>query len=85
MEFDLCLDICCDDRHLEHVGKVLSERGRVDLLDMASGQIGKLAQGLDIALITLDGNDVDCDAGLLGNRADLYVEVVSSFLFLLSQ
>ena len=85
MEFDLRLDICCDHRHLEHVSKVLGEASWVDLLDLATSEIGEPAQGLDIALITLNGNDIDSDASLLGNRTDLHIKVVSSFLFFLSQ
>ena len=54
VQFDFRLNLGCDDRFGEHAGEVLGQSGRVHPFYVAACEICEFAQGVDVALVTLD-------------------------------
>ena len=83
VQSDLGLNLGRDNGLGEHAGEVLGESGRIDSFDVTTCKIGKLAEGIDVALVALDRDDVDGHTSLLRDLTDLCVEAVSLLLVLL--
>lgn len=76
VQLDLCFDVSRDHGLSQHVCEVLHQSGRVDTFDLATGELSERAETVEVALVTLDRDDVDCDAGGTRNLADALVELL---------
>lgn len=83
MELDLCFNFGCDDWNCKHVCKVLRQSRRVDPLNIATSEVCKPAQRFNIALVSFNRDNINCDTGFLGNLSYLSVEIVCLNLLLL--
>lgn len=75
VQLDLGLDLRGNYWKGQDIGEVLGEGNWAHALDLATGELSKLAQGVDLALVAFDAYDVDRDASLLSNLADALVEL----------
>ena len=76
MEFNFGFDLSCDHWQCQDIRKVFGQVSWVYALDLATSQLGKLADVFNLAFIARDRDDVDSYAGLLGNLANALVELV---------
>ena len=76
MEFNFGFDLSCDHWQGQDIRKVFGQVSWVYALDLATSQLGKLADVFNLAFIARDRDDVDSYAGLLGNLANALVELV---------
>ena len=59
MQFDFELHVGGNDWHGEDVCKVFGELNGVHSFDLSTGQFGKFAQLIEVALVSGDGDHVD--------------------------
>lgn len=78
MQLDFGFDLRGNHRNRKHIGEIFSQVCRVNALDLSTSDFSERAERIEVALVTLYGDNTDSYASSASDLTDTLIECLGS-------